>query len=127
MREYFLENSQILKSCSFNQFFKVHHDIATAQYNKCISMVHMWWFSKRRRSGALKVDDASVNDVDPLASDSSRKQHSKNKKMLIFNLVYWYAQIPVKQNYLQETVGRIVTCFMYLRHSNIVLKMIRYL
>ena len=26
-----------------------------------------------------------------------------------------------------ETVGRIVTCFMYLRHSNIVLNMIRYL
>ena len=26
-----------------------------------------------------------------------------------------------------ETVGRIVTCFMYLRRSNIVLKMIRYL
>ena len=62
-------------------------------------MVHMWCFSKRRRSGASKVHDARINIVDPLAPGSSRKQYSKNKEMLIFNLVSRYAQIPDKQNY----------------------------
>ena len=61
-----------------------------------------------------KVHDARVNVVDPLAPGSARKQFSKNKEILIFNLVSQYAQIPNKQNYLQEgnneTVGRIVKC-----------------
>ena len=40
-----------------------------------------------------------------IAPGSARKQHSKNKKMLIFNLVSQYAQIADKQNYLQEVGG----------------------
>jgi len=52
-----------------------------------------------------KVHDARVNVVDPLAPGSARKQYSKNKEMLIFNLVSQYAQIPDKQNYLQEVGG----------------------
>jgi len=52
-----------------------------------------------------KVHDARVNVVDPLAPGSARKQYSKNKEMLIFNLLSQYAQIPDKQNYLQEVGG----------------------
>ena len=52
-----------------------------------------------------KVHDARVNVVDPLAPGSARKQYSKNKEMLIFNLVSQYAQIADKQNYLQEVGG----------------------
>ena len=37
--------------------------------------------------------------------ESARKQYSKNKEMLIFNLVSQYAQIADKQNYLQEVGG----------------------
>ena len=59
--------------------------------------------------------DARVNAVDPLAPGSARKQYLKNKEMLIFNLVSRYPQ-----HHTNKTVRRIVTCFMYLRHSNIV-------
>ena len=45
-----------------------------------------------------KVHDARVNAVDPLAPGSARKQYSKNKEMLIFDLVSRYAQTPDKQN-----------------------------
>ena len=34
-----------------------------------------------------KVHDARINIVDPLAPGSAGKQYSKNKEMLIFNLV----------------------------------------
>ena len=40
--------------------------------------------------------DARVNAVDPLAPGSARKQYSKNKEMLIFNLVSRNAQTPDK-------------------------------
>ena len=52
-----------------------------------------------------KVHDTRVNVVDPLAPGSARKQYSKNKEMLIFNLVSQYAQIADKQNYHQEVGG----------------------
>ena len=75
-----------------------------------------------------KVHDAWVNAVDPLAHGSARKQYSKNKDMLIFNLVSILICINTRQTKLSpgswrnnETVRRIVACFIYLRHSNTVL------
>ena len=75
-----------------------------------------------------KVHDARVNAVDPLAHGSARKQYSKNKDMLIFNLVSILICINTRQTKLSpgswrnnETVRRIVACFIYLRHSNTVL------
>ena len=52
-----------------------------------------------------KFHDARVTAVDPLAPGSSRKQYSKDKEILIFNLVSRYVQIPGKQNYPQEVGG----------------------
>ena len=52
-----------------------------------------------------KVHDARINVVDPLVPGSARKQYSKNKEILILNLLSQYAQIADKQNYLQEVGG----------------------
>ena len=92
-------------NCSFHQFFKVHH-----AWNKCTPANASLWcifdgFLGVKGLVHQKVHDARVNVVDPLAPGSARKQYSKNKEMLIFNLVSQYAQIPDKQNYLQEVGG----------------------
>ena len=76
-------------------------------WNKCTPTNASLWcicdgFLREEGLVHQKVHDARVNVVDPLAPGSSRKQHSKNKEMLIFNLVSRYAQITDKQNYLQE-------------------------
>ena len=69
----------------------------------------MWWFSEKRRSGAS--NDGRVNAEYPLAPGSSRKQYSKNKEMLIFRLVSWYAQTKISPGSWRnnETEKRIVT------------------
>jgi len=79
-------------------------------WNKCTPTNASLWcicdgFLREEGLVHQKVHDARVNVVDPLAPGSARKQYSKNKEMLIFNLVSQYAQIPDKQNYLQEVGG----------------------
>ena len=65
-----------------------------------------------------KVYDARINVVDPLAPGSSRKQYSKSISLCTNARQTKLSPGSWRNN---KNVGRIVTCFMYLRHSNIVL------